>query len=225
MDEGSKEDIEAFAAATASIRTWMRPGMVMVDVETTGLDPARHGLIEFALLAWDGASLVCSFRPRPGCEIDTAALEVNGATKRGLDAREQAYYEAIDELYGFLVTLERRAGERLTLCGMNVHFDAGMLGAAWDDAYPSRRFPWSHRYYDLHSVALQYLTLIGRDGGKLYSDAICQALGIEPEPKPHQAWQGVHWSCRAFARIHSHLRAMHDSLERSKQGSTATCAP
>jgi DNA polymerase III epsilon subunit-like protein len=67
---------------------------LIVDTETTGLHPARHGLIELAAAALDEKLTVLeTFQadvcPPQGCEIDPEALQVNGFTRerisRGLN--------------------------------------------------------------------------------------------------------------------------------------------
>jgi DNA polymerase III epsilon subunit-like protein len=63
-----------------------KPGRyLIVDTETTGLHPARHGLIELAAAALDGQlALLDTFQadvcPPEGVEFDPEALQVNGFT-------------------------------------------------------------------------------------------------------------------------------------------------
>lgn len=59
---------------------------LIIDTETTGLHPARHGLIELAAAALDEKLAVLeTFQadvcPPEGCEIDPEALQVNGFTR------------------------------------------------------------------------------------------------------------------------------------------------
>ena len=59
---------------------------LIIDTETTGLHPAKHGLIELAAAALDETlAVIETFRadvcPPENCEIDPEALQVNGFTR------------------------------------------------------------------------------------------------------------------------------------------------
>jgi len=75
----------------------MEKPIVVIDTETTGLDPAKHEVIEFAGIKIDPVTLevidTLTFKVKP-LHIETAqskALEVNGYTP-------EAWAEAIDPL-------------------------------------------------------------------------------------------------------------------------------
>lgn len=64
---------------------------LVVDTETTGLHPARHGLIELAAAALDGQlMLLDTFQadvcPPEGVEFDPEALQINGFTMERIRA-------------------------------------------------------------------------------------------------------------------------------------------
>lgn len=195
----------------------LQPGTVAIDIETTGLDPVRHSAIEFAASAWDGRTIYSTFRMRPGRSIDAEALRVNGASIEGLDCREPGYFQAMEDLFEWLEDLRDDHGQQLVLAGMNPHFDAGFLDAEWDLLYAAKgkryRRPWSHRHYDLHTLAVQYAAIFGKESGRLHSDGISRLLGVAEEPKPHCAMGGVQWSLRCFAKINDNLRKLEEALK------------
>lgn len=65
-------------------------------------------------------------------------------------------------------------------------------------AYPS--FPFSYRTVDLHTLAFAAF------GESLSSSAICEKLGIPPEPKPHNALRGARAEYACFKALLPVLR-------------------
>ena len=63
---------------------------LIIDTETTGLHPAKHGLIELAAAALDQKlDVIETFQadvcPPAGCEIDPEAMQVNGFTRERIN--------------------------------------------------------------------------------------------------------------------------------------------
>jgi hypothetical protein len=108
-------------------------------------------------------------------------------------------------------------GSQLVLAGMNPHFDVGFLDAEWDLLYAAKgkryRRPWSHRHYDLHTLAVQYAAIFGGEFERLNSDEISRLLGVEEEPRPHCARGGLQWSLRCFGKINENLRKLEEALK------------
>jgi DNA polymerase III epsilon subunit-like protein len=75
---------------------------LIIDTETTGLHPARHGLIELAAAALDEKLAVLeTFQadvcPPEGCEIDPEAMQVNGFTRERIS--QGVSYAAVCERF------------------------------------------------------------------------------------------------------------------------------
>lgn len=190
---------------------WMQPGMVVIDLETTGLSKSAS-VIEACAVNWRGEWIHTFHRPRPGCQIEPKALEVNGRDIRALDACEIGYYQGMEDFLGWLDVCREEHGQQLVIAGMNVHFDLAFLRRAWAELREGRE-PVSHRVYDLHTLATAYLDLFSDTRpDKLHSDALSEALRISPEAKPHTAVRGCEWAIRAFATIHSNLNKLKESL-------------
>jgi len=128
-----------------------------------------------------------------------------------IDRREAGYFAAVSDLFAFLEAAREVNDGSLVLCGMNPHFDRAFLDIEWEWMH-SKRPPWGHRVYDLHSLALQYLGLTDINVQGLNSNTLSEQLGVDPEDDIHCATGGVEWACRCFARIHNNLSMMRESL-------------
>ena len=196
---------------------WMSNGMVVVDVETTGTEPQRPSMIEIAAVAWNGSVFPPTFRPRPGCEIDLRACEVNGHWPRDLDRLSGSYYDAIERFLEWCRSLEGILAKpgSLMLAGWSVDFDRDFLEhALTHDLASADRPPWQHRVYDAHTLSVAYLRTIGHQvPDRLYSHEACALLGVDPEPQPHRAANGVRMTCSLFARIHANLNRLAASIK------------
>lgn len=184
--------------------------LVVVDVETSGLDPHRHGLIEIGAVLLDQATLEpvgefeTAVRLPPPLEWDAGAERVHGV--REAEARSADRPDEATALWMFLEWLRVEGGGcRLTLAGMNPAFDLSFLDWAaqrtgQDGALRARL---AHRTLDLHTVAW----IFARDAwdevdrGRLHTDAIYWLLGIAPEPRPHRAITGARMEAAAFAEL------------------------
>jgi len=74
--------------------------VLWIDTETTGIDPAKHGIIQIAALMEIAGEVVeefeAKFQPHAGAEINADALAVSGTTPEALWARGtslDAYFE------------------------------------------------------------------------------------------------------------------------------------
>jgi DNA polymerase-3 subunit epsilon len=115
--------------------------LVFLDVETSGLDPLVHDVVEIAW-AVDGGP-VRSYVPVHTLEhADPEALRINQYYERGLSsARHPGYYLAIE--LDFL-----RDIDGATIVGSNPAFDTAFLRRKLG------RAPWHHRLIDISNVAM-----------------------------------------------------------------------
>lgn len=115
---------------------------VVVDIETSGFEPGRHGILEIAAVIpeldregrWHvGMSQSAHVQPFPGAELDAACLAFNRIDPSNpfRQARAVDEKEALEQL--FLLTrgaLARHNCSKAVLVGHNVAFDLGFLNAA-----------------------------------------------------------------------------------------------
>lgn len=177
--------------------------MLVVDVETSGVDAAVHSIVSIGAVdflhsdnqfneecrIWDGAA----WQPE--------ALAVNGRTPADLSLPSLRPLEAVARDF-FLWAA--KSGHPV-MAGQNVSFDSSFLCAT--AARFRIRFPFGRRLVDLHSVAYAHLLGHGllpplRDGtSDLSLDAILALVGLPPEPKPHLAINGAKLEAEAFSRL------------------------
>ena len=159
----------------------MERRIAFVDVETTGLDPELHEIIELAIVPArlpdlvEGPAYNVLIQPQHIETASSKALEING-------------YNAED--WQCATTLENALGtaaflvlDGAMLAGHNVQFDERFLRVAFERC----GLPWpdvGYRRLDTMSLAAP-LWLSGKSTGASL-DAVCKAIGIE-RPSPHRA--------------------------------------
>lgn len=151
--------------------------IVFLDVETTGLDPHTHEIIEFAAIK--GSEVLC-IKIKP-LHIETAqprALEVNGYTEAewetALDIRV-----AGPMIAGFV--------KDCVLCAYNARFDIGFVNRLLEKAV----VPGRYDYHVIDPLTLAYVNLVPKGLKSLSLKNVCLFLGLEPEPEKHRALAGA----------------------------------
>jgi DNA polymerase-3 subunit epsilon len=113
----------------------MRSKILYLDVETTGLDSAKHEIVEIAFIVEVSGAVVDCYeslvRPADFDSIDPLALETNGFSLETLKlAPERAYVkQRIEEKWRKYV-----AGKdsRFDVCAYNAPFDLGFLNSFFE---------------------------------------------------------------------------------------------
>jgi len=167
--------------------------LVCIDVETTGLDPRRHGLLSVgAYHPASGEEFYGECRPPNGAVVDAAAMRVNGQNITEARARCVDAVGVVTDLGVWLDRLLAREAEwvgKLTVVGKNPRFDLDwILENDWSHAV---KFKFSHRTIDVHAVALALAAARGLEAPRMEIEAIYEALGLPVEPKPHNAFTGA----------------------------------
>lgn len=182
--------------------------MIILDIETGGLDPAKHALLSIGAVDYDNGDEFYGecraysgygkfFRPPFDDDlIDDFALGVNGFT------REQCHDPAKQWPHSLYMEFLRWAAidkkRDLLIAGQQVGaFDIPFLKKIANDPRQGivPTWPFGYRSVDLHSVAFAKL------GKSLSLDGILTAVGLSPEPKPHNALTGARLERDAFRRL------------------------
>lgn len=179
--------------------------MIIVDIEASGTNYAKHSLVSIGALSlekpeerfykechiWDGAHIMAG------------ALAVNGFTEAEItDDTKPSEAEIVAE---FLEWSQHFANR--TLVGQNVSFDRDMLRAAAERA----RLSWdlAYRTLDTHTMCWMHMIKAGKTPpvdaqhrrSALSLDAILNYCGIPDEPEPHNALTGALCHAEVTARL------------------------
>ena len=172
--------------------------MIILDIETGGLKPIINPLLSIGAVTlngkWDfyGECRMDHFQ-----KASETALEINGFSRSKFDPRDPAFdwegSESEVELYlRFLRWVELVAQNEgaeyvKDFGGHNVSgFDIAWLKAIHEKYLPPLfRFPLPYRTVDLHSLGYAAF------GKSMSHKDICIALGLAPEPEPHNALAGA----------------------------------
>jgi DNA polymerase III epsilon subunit-like protein len=124
--------------------------ILLIDVETTGIDPLKHACIEIGAILLDRdlnpiteyTTFIC---PWQGAEIQPEAMAVNQITQAQIDTAPPL--QEVVERFHCIFQPDAR---KLLLGGWNVWFDAGFLRALYTRA--NIKWPFRARLLDLQSI-------------------------------------------------------------------------
>lgn len=136
--------------------------LLVVDTETGGLDPVRCSLLTLGAIVWEDGRLVAErewFVREPRFEIDPSSLKEHQVDLRAVAAEGRAPADVARELVEF--ARPHFPGERISLAGHNVGFDAGFLKRMFAMGGADYEANFSHRLIDTASI-LGVLNLAGR---------------------------------------------------------------
>lgn len=157
------------------------PCIAFVDLETTGLDPARHEILEFAVICVEPRTLKmiggANVRVRPE-HIETAdpkALEVCGYNAKDWEDAVPLR-EAMESIAAVI--------EGTLIAGHNIGFDWSFLEASFKRVgLPLPEMD----YHRLDTASLAWTLVAGAEIDSMSLDAVCEHIGID-RPKPHRAY-------------------------------------
>lgn len=177
--------------------------MIVVDVETTGLDPKKHSIVSIGAVDFENPNyqFYMECHAWDGAEISKSALDVNGFGEGDVIGASKISLE--DAIEDFIEWADGCVDK--TLAGVNPSFDRDFLkesaekaGIKWDFAY---------RTVDLHSICFSHY--LSREVGVpmknshtgITSDKTYEYVGLPDEPKPHNALTGAKMESEAFSRL------------------------
>jgi DNA polymerase III epsilon subunit-like protein len=177
--------------------------MIVLDIETTGLDPGRHSIVEVGAIDFDCPGNYFNERCqiREGAEIDFRALEINGFTID--EIRDQTILTQKELISRFMIWTDQI--EDKTIAGQNVDFDINFINES--SARCGLIFSLGKRKVDQHSIVYAHLLKRNirpplKDGfSDLNSDFIMNYVGLPSEPKPHRAINGARFEAEALSRL------------------------
>lgn len=177
--------------------------LAIVDVETTGLDPAHHEMVDLGAIYADrdGRELGRFFvrmtpdHPERAGEV---ARSINGfSEERWTRLGAVSEKEAIDRFLAF--HRKQAAGKTMIFTAYNAHFDRAFLDALLEE-HDAPRFADLYTYFllDLPSFAW------GAGSPQLFGDEVARAFGLAPEtddPLEHTGLTGAAWNLDLYRAI------------------------
>jgi ribonuclease T len=183
---------------------------VAIDVETAGLDPQHHALLEIGAVFMDfdthgllrpTESLCLPVQPFPGSQVDPQAMAVHRIDLQHRQTHGLAEREALQELYRRIRQATREANcLRAILVGHNAHFDLAVLRAA-NQRCAIKRNPF-HAFSCLDTVTL---------GAVVYGETVlvrvARAAGLPVEDERlHQAIYDARLTATLFCKAINSLQ-------------------
>ena len=177
--------------------------MIVVDVETTGLDPLKNSIVSIGAVdffnplnqfygeckIWDGA------------EITQQALNVNGFS---VDEITSMSKQSLKDLIQYFIDWAAHINPKV-LAGHNTYFDVSFL----EDSAKKYQIPWifGWRLIDLHSegftnhIKNNFKLPLNEGMPRLTADYLHNYTGLPSEPKPHNALTGAKMEAETFSRL------------------------
>lgn len=177
--------------------------MIVVDVETTGLNPDKHSLLSIGAVDFENPErqFYEECQIWPGAHVDAKALAVNGFTKEQInDSRKLTEGEIVQNFLAWV-----GASAEQTVAGQNPFVDVSFIEAGARRNHMSTSL--HHRIIDQHSICFAHMMKRGikppmKDKEyNLNSDAIMTYVGIPTEPRPHIGINGARWEAEALSRL------------------------
>lgn len=177
--------------------------MIVVDMESSGLDPNKHSLLSIGAIEFENPQnqFYGECRLFPNAHVDPDALAINGFTEEQIkDSSKITDEELVTKFIDWALRCEEQ-----TLAGQNVSTDRDFIRAS--AARYHMNWTFAYRTLDLHSVA--YLHHIKRGveiplknkHSALDLDNISKYCGMPEEPTPHNGLRGALLEAECFSRL------------------------
>jgi DNA polymerase III epsilon subunit-like protein len=159
----------------------MASNLIVLDVETGGLDPTYHEIIQIAALIVDPITLEIQDRfesmmkPTSPERLDPQALAVNKKSPIDLEVAPEAW-----DVYNRFVKWATPYG-RLLPVAHNSKFDLGFIDS-WQKRVEKRELNFDYHSIDTVTLAYFYFRIIKPTDTKVSLTALTKLLGI-----PHRA--------------------------------------
>lgn len=167
--------------------------MIILDLETSGLDSETHEIIEIAAVnAETGEEFEVKVHPLHLDRADPKALEVNGYRKEDWD---EAFLlpNALKLLSEFVGGGEVSSPQATMVMAYNVSFDRSFL----ERAYRMCSLPYPFHYHHLDLMTLVWAEM----KTTLSLKSACLANGIPPEADVHRALGGARSAYQLYKKI------------------------
>jgi len=179
--------------------------MIVLDIETTGLNPFKHGIVSIGALEFENPDnqFYQEAYIDDEMEIDPESLAIIGFSEEYLrDQTRQTPFVLMKSFIDWMETIEDRTPAGLHVAG----FDLQFLAAASDRL--NLNWPLGHRSVDLHSAFYNYLKTndpesftLKNQRANIYGGLIQKYCGLDVIPRPHNALIDAKWEAECFSRL------------------------
>ena len=178
--------------------------MIVLDVESTGLNPRTGSIVSLGALDLDDPTnqFYDECRVWEGAHIDEKALVINGFSRQEItDLSRKSEAELIT---AFVAWATDRPKER-TLAAQNVSFDLEFVQSACERA--GIECPFAKRTIDTHTLVWMHMVERGVEPptknhhSAINLDFALAYCGLPLEPKPHNALTGALCHAEVISRI------------------------
>ena len=179
--------------------------LLFLDVETTGTDPARHGIVQLSgIIEIDGIEkerFDYRLKPFPGDLVNPEALKVNGLTMeqiRGFEEPLTVYQEFKVMIFKYIDRYDKK--EKFHIVGYNSRFDDSFLRRLFEkclDKFYGSYFWWPA--IDVSNMAALKCINSRYEFKNFKLITVAKAAGIEIDPnKLHDAMYDVNITKELF---------------------------
>lgn len=176
--------------------------MIVIDVETTGLDPNRHSIISLGAVDFNNKENLFyeECRLKEDSEINLNALKVNGFTEEQINNQKLSCKELLEKF----IEWSKKIND-MTIGGHNVQFDISFLQNHFK--HYNLKWIYGHKYLDLHSIfyfqLLKNKKSINLKDNKsdLNLDFIIKHLGLKKRTGLHNALEDAQLTAEAFSYL------------------------
>ncbi len=177
--------------------------MIIVDVETTGVDEVKHSILSVGAIDFEypERQFYEECRAFDGAHIDDEGLAINGFTREQVGDKNK---QTDEDLIKHFIAWAKEVAEQ-TFSGQNPSFDRDFLHRAADRYH--LEWPFAFRTIDQHSVCFTHMIKRGvvppviKKHSGLNSNNIMEYVGIPTEPHPHNALNGAKVAAEALSRL------------------------
>lgn len=173
--------------------------MIIVDIETTGIDPKKHSIVSIGAVDLDNPEnyFYGECKPRENALIDEVAIKINGFNQERINNIQKTCKELLIEFLEWSKPIKNK-----TIGGYNVHFDYNFL-VEHLKLY-NLDVPFMYRLVDLHSIFYYYCLKnkieipLRKDSSGLDLDFIIASLNMKKREGYHNALEDVKLTMEAM---------------------------
>jgi DNA polymerase III epsilon subunit-like protein len=177
--------------------------MIVVDIETTGIDPLKNAIVSIGAIEFVNPknTFYAECKIGEGVEVNPVALQINGLSEE--EIRDPKKDSLEDVLHKFKSWMEESSSK--VLVGHNIGFDKIFLDTSFRRAEVEP--PYADRSLDLHTLAFMHFVREGHevpmsDGhSKLDSGHVFRYVGLDVERGAHNALEDAKLTAEAVSRL------------------------